>query len=267
MNQHLLLLLIVLTILFHGTTSIPMIWRTQSLQTNGIVRWTVHDNTVEVDPASSAIIVVDMWDKHWCPSATDKVQMLSPFVNRTINKARRQGFLIIHAPSEVSEYYVDHPARKWVLALPDNQTATRLKYDPNEPIPPISFEYGCDTSRESPRKVWNSQNNLITIHDEDAIIDNELQIFFNVLQSRKIVNIFYMGVHENKCIMDRRFSLKQTLDWGYQPVLVRDAVDALYSPDEAPYVSHEEGTRLMTEYIEKFWAPSVSAYDFILYKK
>ncbi|MBE0697009.1 MAG: hypothetical protein IH586_08800 [Anaerolineaceae bacterium] len=39
--------------------------------------------------------------------------------------------------------------------------------------------------------------------------------------------------------------------------LVRDLTDAMYNPAQAPYVSHDEGTRLVIEYIEKFWCPTV----------
>lgn len=28
-----------------------------------------------------------------------------------------------------------------------------------------------------------------------------------------------------------------------------------------PYVSHEEGTRLVVEYIEKFWCPTIPGKD------
>jgi hypothetical protein len=38
--------------------------------------------------------------------------------------------------------------------------------------------------------------------------------------------------------------------------LIRDLTDALYNPARPPYVSHEEGTRLVVEYIEKFWCPT-----------
>jgi hypothetical protein len=45
--------------------------------------------------------------------------------------------------------------------------------------------------------------------------------------------------------------------------LIRDLTDALYNPASPPYVSHEEGTRLIVEYIEKFWCPTLASDDLL----
>jgi hypothetical protein len=47
--------------------------------------------------------------------------------------------------------------------------------------------------------------------------------------------------------------------WGKRVALVRDLTDAMYNPARPPYVSHAEGTRLVVEYIEKFWCPTVAS--------
>ena len=47
--------------------------------------------------------------------------------------------------------------------------------------------------------------------------------------------------------------------WGIKTALVSDLTDTMYNPAMRPYVSHDEGTRLVVEYIEKFWAPSVDS--------
>jgi hypothetical protein len=68
-----------------------------------------------------------------------------------------------------------------------------------------------------------------------------------------------MGVHTGTCILNRTFSIKQMVPWGMPIALIRDVTDALYNPARPPYVSHQEGTRLLVEYIEKFWCPTVSS--------
>jgi hypothetical protein len=40
--------------------------------------------------------------------------------------------------------------------------------------------------------------------------------------------------------------------WGWSPVLVRDLTDTMYNPARPPYVSHEAGTQLVVEFVEKF---------------
>ena len=46
-------------------------------------------------------------------------------------------------------------------------------------------------------------------------------------------------------------------------VLLRDLTDAMYDPRDKPYVSHERGTELVIEHIERWWAPSVLSRDFV----
>jgi hypothetical protein len=37
----------------------------------------------------------------------------------------------------------------------------------------------------------------------------------------------------------------------------------MYNPARRPFVSHDEGTQLVIEHIEKYWAPTVSSDDLV----
>jgi hypothetical protein len=58
------------------------------------------------------------------------------------------------------------------------------------------------------------------------------------------------------CILNRTFAIKQMTKWGVRCILLRDLTDAMYDPQDAPHVSHERGTELVVEYIEKYWTPT-----------
>ncbi len=83
------------------------------------------------------------------------------------------------------------------------------------------------------------------------------------MQQRGIKNLIAMGVHTNMCVLNRPFGIKQMTRWGVRCVLVRDLTDAMYNPQRPPYVSHERGTELIVEYIEKYWCPSVLSDDLL----
>src|SRR5271155_4591099 len=52
-------------------------------------------------PASqTAILICDMWDKHWCSGASRRVEGLAQRMAPIIAEARSRGIQIIHAPSE-----------------------------------------------------------------------------------------------------------------------------------------------------------------------
>src|SRR5260370_1029651 len=84
---------------------------------------------------------------------------------------------------------------------------------------------------------------------------------YNCLRQRGIKNLLIMGVHTNMCVLGRSFAIRQMTRWGIQCVLVRDLTDTMYNPRMRPFVSHEEGTELVIEHIERYWCPSVLSED------
>ena len=51
--------------------------------------------------------------------------------------------------------------------------------------------------------------------------------------------------------------------WGIRCVLIRDLTDAMYNPDDAPHVTHDRGTELVIEHIEKYWCPTLLSKDLL----
>src|ERR1700686_2622258 len=47
-------------------------------------------------PAKTAIIITDMWDKHWCKGATHRVGLIAQRMEPLLSLARSAGILIIH---------------------------------------------------------------------------------------------------------------------------------------------------------------------------
>ena len=60
----------------------------------------------------TALIICDMWDDHWCKSASHRVEEMAPVLNDIVKTARAKGVFIIHAPSSVVDFYKDTPQRK-----------------------------------------------------------------------------------------------------------------------------------------------------------
>ena len=108
--------------------------------------WVTNETNVEWRASETLFVVVDMWDRHWCPSATREVTRIAPAVNRAMNAARDRGARIVWAPSELGEYYANSPARKNTLALP---RVPLPREDPAGLIDKISVfrtdtNHGCD---------------------------------------------------------------------------------------------------------------------------
>jgi hypothetical protein len=121
------------------------------------------------------------------------------------------------------------------------------------PMPIDDSDGGCDTLGDKEHRAWTSEHPGLKIAPDDYISDSGQEIY-NLLRSRGVETVFYTGVHTNMCILNRTFAIKQMTKWGIRCILLRDLTDAMYGPQDAPHVSHEQGTELVVEYIEKYWS-------------
>jgi nicotinamidase-related amidase len=208
----------------------------------------------------TAILICDMWDKHWCVNASKRCDVLARKMAPLIESARSAGVLIVHAPSECMDFYKDTPQRRRILEAPRVQTPQAFELtDP--PLPVDASEGGCDDERPVKSfKAWTRQHEAIPIADPDVISDRGEDIH-GYLQQRGIKNLIIMGVHTNMCVLGRSFGIRQMTRWGMRCVLVRDLTDSMYDPRKPPHVSHEEGTELIVRHIEKYWCPSMLGKD------
>ena len=203
---------------------------------------------------STAILICDMWDKHWCTGASRRVEALAARMAPVVDRARACGIQIIHAPSEVMDFYKDAPQRRRMLAVAKVEPPSPVALaDP--PLPIDDSDGGCDTA-DTFYKAWTREIATLRIAPEDVISDNGAEIY-SFLRGRGVENLLIMGVHTNMCILNRSFAIKQMIKWGMHCVLVRDLTDSMYNPKDRPFVPHDRGTELVIEHIEKYWAPSV----------
>jgi hypothetical protein len=237
--------------------SVPLRVRVQPFK--GSDTWQPVTVSENFSVARSAILICDMWDKHWCRGATARVEYLARAMDPVLQMARAAGILVIHAPSDTMGFYKDYPQRQLVLQAPKVKPRAELSItDP--PLPIDDSDGGCDTAGDHEHQTWSRENPLLAIGPRDAISDNGYEIY-NLLQQKGITTLFIMGVHANMCILGRSFAIRQMTRWSIQCILVRDLTDAMYNPARRPYVSHADGTELVIDHIEKYWCPTMLSSD------
>ncbi|MDR0541866.1 MAG: isochorismatase family protein [Dysgonamonadaceae bacterium] len=223
-------------------------------------------------PSETAIIICDMWDKHWCRDATDRVAEMAPHMNELLTIAREKGVKIVHAPSGCMGFYKDYPGRKEAqkyndpkviqkAGLVDGKWPDKLPSEKDAVWPVDQSDEGCENADCKPQGVWKRQIETLTIKDEDLITDSGTEAagyFFK----KGIKNVILVGVHTNMCVIGRPFGLRAMKALGMNVVLMRDMTDLMYNHAMPPYVDHFSGLDLMVEYIEKYVCPSVVSSDF-----
>jgi hypothetical protein len=106
--------------------------------------------------SETAIIVCDMWDKHWCDISTARFAELAVALNPVLEAARAKGVKIVHAPSACMDYYKDYPGRIEAMKYKNKNIAaltsgSKLPSEENAqwPLDPSDDE-GCESPKKHP---------------------------------------------------------------------------------------------------------------------
>lgn len=236
------------------TAILPLRTRIQPFHAEG--PWVEAQFDVQIVNARTAIIITDMWDKHWCPSETERVKLLAQRMKPLLDKARGSGMLIIHAPSSTMNFYANAPGRLLATKAPHVQPPPELNI-PDVPLPIDDSDGGCDTPAKQ-YDAWSREISTLSIKPGDVISDSGEEVY-NVLKQHDIETVLYVGVASDMCVLDRSFGIKQMSKWGVRCILIRDMTDAMYDSKMRPYVSHEKANELVIQYIEQHWAPTVTS--------
>jgi len=214
---------------------------------------------VRLDPKKTAVVICDMWDDHWCKSAAARCGELAKKADPVLKACRERGMTIVHAPSDCMKFYEDHPARKRMLAI-RKVALPKEKEVACPPLPIDDSDGGCDDDKPARQfKAWTREHPAITIDpDRDYVSDNGHEVY-SMMKEKGITTLLVMGVHTNMCVLNRTFAIKQMVKWGVEVYLIRDLTDAMYNPKMKPNVSHEQGTGLVIEFIERYWCPTIQS--------
>ena len=236
-----------------GVLSLSMRSRIQPFK--GVDEW--QEITVEESfpSAETALLLCDVWDDHPCEGAVVRLEKMLPRMNEVVGGLRGRGVQIVHAPSDTMDVYAGTPYRLRAQAAPVTDLPEPLDIA-EPPLPVDASDGGCDTGKSRPEHRWSSQHPAIEIADHDAVSDKGEEVY-RLFRQLGIQNMLIMGVHTNMCVLARTFAIRQMTRWGIRVALVRDLTDAMYNPAMSPYVTHEEGTELVIEHIEKHWCPTV----------
>ncbi len=199
----------------------------------------------------TAVLICDMWDKHWC-SGCHRSGRRPGGEDGAVSGVGSQARDTDHSRTVGDHAFLSgHAAAQTHSGASEGRTALRALslFDP--PLPIDDKRGGCDTPDQF-YKAWTREHPGLRIDASDVISDNGTEIY-SFLRARDIRTLLVMGVHTNMCVLNRTFAIKRMTALGIRCILVRDLTDAMYNPEDAPHVSHDAGTQLVIEYIEKYW--------------
>jgi nicotinamidase-related amidase len=236
-------------------------------------KFVVEERPAQWDGRATALVIVDVWDKHWCDGANKRCAQIAPKVNELAKFVRSRGGLVIHAPSDTMKYYEGTPGRELAKNAPKAKPPVPLRgwryLDPTceTGLPIDDSDGGCDCEPQCPQPTggkwpWTREHPAIEVVEGDAVSQDGAEVY-NLFAQRGIKHVIVCGVHLNMCVLGRTFAIRQLRTWGFDTVLVRDLTDTMYNPRKWPYVAHEKGTELMVSHVERYWCPSTTSEQII----
>jgi nicotinamidase-related amidase len=236
-------------------------------------RFAVHERPLEWDARQTAVLIVDMWDKHWCDGATRRSTAFAPRISEMARAVRSRGGLVVHAPSDCMKFYEGTPQRQLAKDAPKATPPTPvhgwryLDLTCEAPLPIDDSDGGCDCDPPCKQPTggkypWTRENPLIEVAPTDAVSQDGQEIY-NLFHQRGIKHVIICGVHLNMCVLGRTFAIRQLTDWGIDVVLARDLTDTMYNHKMRPYVPHDQGTQLVIQHVERYWCPTTTSDQII----
>ena len=211
-----------------------------------------------MDPRRVGVIAVDVWNYHWCKTATMRVDAIVPRINQALQAARGLGMTVMLCPSDVVDNYVGYPQREAVFALPMVKVPTVVEVN----CPPVPDAGGCACGRErcAVNYGWDGMHPGLTIGEADLMPDTQAEVYA-ICQKFKLTHLIYVGFHTQVCLLGKPMGLRAMKTAGLRCVLARDMTDAHPGYDPARKFTPDLNTEQVVEHFEKHLAPTISFQD------
>jgi len=208
----------------------------------------------EVDPKRIGVIAVDVWNFHWCKTATMRVDAFVPRINNALEAARALGMKVMLCPSDVVENYAGYPQREAIFALPKVKVPKVV----DASCPPVPDAGGCACGRErcAGNYGWDGMHPVLKIGDDDLMPDTQAEVYA-ICQKYGLTHLIYVGFHTQVCLLGKPMGLRAMKEAGLNCVLARDMTDAHPGYDPSRKFTPDLNTEQVVEHFEKHLAPTI----------
>jgi nicotinamidase-related amidase len=241
--------------------SVPAQDSAQKLILNSQIRDAATGKTLnkplEIDPSKTAIVVVDMWNFHWCMTAAERVSAMVPRMNAVLETSRKLGMQVIWNPSDVVTAYAGYPQYERAIAVehrktPDKRDDLSVKFTASVGACLCGSGLRCGSNYG-----WDGMNPDLVISENDLFSSSTDEIY-SLLSERGITNIIYMGVHTNMCVFGKPGAMSKMYKAGFDCFLARDLNDAFTHYNPAKNYTPDTGTTEIDENLQAAGIPNIN---------
>lgn len=227
---------------------------TWTLRTRDPVTGDPREARETVDPRRIGVIAVDVWNHHWCKTATMRVDAIVPRMNRALEEARRMGMQVMLCPSDVVDNYAGFPQRETVFTFP--LLPVPRVTDVQCPPVPDAGGCACGPDRCAVNYGWDGMHPGLRIGEGDLMPDTQAEVYA-ICRQRGLTHLLYVGFHTQVCLLGKPMGLRAMKSAGLTCVLARDMTDAHPGYDPATRFTPDLNTEQVVAHFERHLAPTI----------
>jgi len=206
--------------------------------------------TITLDASSTAVIVSDMWNRHYCKTFSRNIDRLAPRINVALKYFRRYQIPILFMAEDVLSAHEDEPGTKLLASYAH---LNEVWYPIDHPPAPghYTFWNQCictDGTKCLGTTNWDRTHEGIERHKFDLMGGWGQHTGF--IRAHGIDTLLYCGITSNICVLShRQFSVCQSLSAGMNCILLKNLTES--------YVPYEKNAnQLVIEYYEEHICPT-----------
>ena len=192
--------------------------------------------TLAFDPAKTAVVVIDMWDQHWCPTYTERVG--EPRAADEPDARRRPASWACRSCSRRPTWSAStgtHPQRKAMQAVPAAAGAGEIGLHRPAAAAHRLLRVRARAALQGRQASGPGSTPALQIAEGDLIGDcNNGRELLNLCAARQIDTLLYMGVASNMCVQYRSMGMRNMKDHGLRVLVVADLVEAITRTGSTP---------------------------------
>ena len=211
----------------------------------------------KIDPRKIGVVVVDMWNWHWCKTAAARVGSLVPRMNPCLRSLRKLGAQVFLCPTDSVDAYVGTPQREAALAV--ETLALPAPHRISCPPPPNGPGCAC-VDRCRGNWGWNRMHPDLEVGERD-LMPNSREALYTLAKQRGITHLIYLGVHTQVCLLGKDIGLLNMKALGFECVLARDLTDSHPDYDPEKGIDPDDLTARTVAHFERYLCSTVSLWD------
>lgn len=219
----------------------------------------VSERSETLDPRKAGVVAIDVWNHHWCKTASARVGALVPRMNATLAGARKLGMQVFLCPTDAADKYVG--------TLPHERAAVwprrKVPWGPEVSCPPVpGYGAGCMCGNSSCKGNygWDGMHPDLVISDDD-LMPNDAECLYSICQDNGITHLIVVGVHTQICVLGKPTGIRNMKRAGMECILARDLTDALTGYDPANKLIPDTSTANIVAHFEEHLAPTINFFE------